>query len=127
VTCGQAQLENADQGIGRRYEALPWRGEQCTVGGSVSRSGGHVLGLILSVGFGGWDSAEPVHQALLAEPGDVVDGCTVTDATRLAALVALRRCDGFRTAIGCLPQRRTATGSDVLRVAAPRSRLGLTT
>jgi hypothetical protein len=32
VTCGQAQLENADQGISRRYEALPWRGEQCTVG-----------------------------------------------------------------------------------------------
>ena len=50
----------------------------------MSRSGGHVLGLTLSVGFGGWDSAEPVHQALLAEPGDVVGGCTVTDATRLA-------------------------------------------
>jgi hypothetical protein len=35
---------------------------------------GHVLGIVASLGFGGWDSAEAMHEALLVVPADVVGG-----------------------------------------------------
>jgi len=33
---------------------------------------GHVLGIV--VGFGGWDTAEAVHEAVVVVSGDVVGG-----------------------------------------------------
>jgi len=33
-----------------------------------------VFGIVLGFGFGGWDSSEAVHEALLVVPGDVVGG-----------------------------------------------------
>ena len=33
-----------------------------------------MLGIVLGLGFGGWDSTEAVHEALLVVPGDVVGG-----------------------------------------------------
>ncbi len=33
---------------------------------------GHVLGIVVGFGFGGWDSAEAVHEALLVVQGDVI-------------------------------------------------------
>jgi hypothetical protein len=35
---------------------------------------GHVLGIVASLGFGGWDSPEAVHEALLVVPAEVVGG-----------------------------------------------------
>ena len=34
------------------------------------------MGIVVGLGFGGWDTAQPVHEALLVVPGDVV-GCDV--------------------------------------------------
>ena len=42
--------------------------------GSVIRPVGHVLGIVVGLGFGGWDTAQAVHEALLVVPGDVVGG-----------------------------------------------------
>jgi hypothetical protein len=35
---------------------------------------GHVFGIVLGFGLGGWDTAEAVHEALLVVPGHVVGG-----------------------------------------------------
>ena len=32
------------------------------------------MGIVVGLGFGGWDTAQAVHEALLVVPGDVVGG-----------------------------------------------------
>ena len=43
---------------------------------------GHVLGIVASLGFGGWDAAEAAHEALLVEPRHVVGGDELDVAER---------------------------------------------
>jgi hypothetical protein len=43
---------------------------------------GHVLGIVARLGFGGWDAAEAVHEALLVEPRHVVGGDELDVAER---------------------------------------------
>ena len=35
---------------------------------------GHVFGIVAGFGFGGWDTAEAVHETALVVPSDVVGG-----------------------------------------------------
>jgi hypothetical protein len=35
---------------------------------------GHVFGIVVAFGLGGWDTAEAMHDTALVVPGDVVGG-----------------------------------------------------
>ena len=57
----------------------------------MSRSVGHVLGIVLGLSFGGWDSSEAVDEALLVVPGNVVGGEVFEVAEGAQGAAAKRR------------------------------------
>jgi hypothetical protein len=64
----------------------------CTLGIlCAGRPVGHVLGIVLGLSFGGWDSSEAVHEALLVVPGYVVGGEVFDVAEGVQGAIAKRR------------------------------------
>ena len=64
----------------------------CTLGIlCAGRPAGHVVGIVLGLGFGGWDSFEAVHEAVLVVPGYVVGGEVFDVAQGVQGAIAKRR------------------------------------